>query len=317
MPLPGKLKHFLWRLANNSLPLRMKLIRKGINLDTRCPVCHRFDEDGGHCFLKCKNVKALWRAANLEEARLQLLKCPNAKWFMIEILEQNEENCMKICTLLWTWWKQRNIANQGQQIRSLGETFSSFQFLFSEFWDFLRKAKEKKCGKMQVWSPPPEGYLKINSDGAFREITNSGGWGFVIRNEIGKALIAGAGTLQDVANPLQVETLAMYHAIQEAAKMGIQKIILETDASMLKQALETEMYDGSVLGNLFRDMRLLIRFSFLSCNIHNCPRSCNMVAHQLAAYGANQERGKYQVWLDPFPSHVRNIIAGVCPACVS
>ena len=317
IPLPGKVKHFLWRLANNSLPFRMKLKRKGINLDTRCPVCYRLDEDGGHCFLKCKHVKAFWREAELEEIRLQLLKCPDAKWFIIHILDQNEENCMKIGTLLWIWWKERNTANQGKRIRNLGEILYSFQFLFSQFWEHLKKRKEKKQSKMQVWSPPPEDFLKINSDGAFREMTRSGGWGFILRNEMGKALIAGAGPLHDIANPLQAEAMAMYHAIQEVARMGCQNLILETDASILRQALTSDMYDNADLGNLFRDMRLLIRLSFKCCIIQNCPRTCNIVAHQLAAYGAVQEREAYQVWLDPFPTAVKNVIAGVCPACVN
>lgn len=52
-----KIKQFLWRFSHNSLPLRMNIARRGVELDTRCPVCGRLDEDGGHCFLKCKMVK--------------------------------------------------------------------------------------------------------------------------------------------------------------------------------------------------------------------------------------------------------------------
>ena len=28
-----------------------------MRLDTLCPACRRLDEDGGHCFLKCKLVR--------------------------------------------------------------------------------------------------------------------------------------------------------------------------------------------------------------------------------------------------------------------
>ncbi|KAF8732917.1 hypothetical protein HU200_015267 [Digitaria exilis] len=37
-----------------------------MDIDTRCPVCWRFDEDGGHCFLKCK--MAWWDARNKANA---------------------------------------------------------------------------------------------------------------------------------------------------------------------------------------------------------------------------------------------------------
>lgn len=42
-------------------------------LDKICPVCHLLNEDDGHCFLKCKMVKAVWQSAQLEEERTQLV----------------------------------------------------------------------------------------------------------------------------------------------------------------------------------------------------------------------------------------------------
>jgi hypothetical protein len=43
------------------------------------------------------------------------------------------------------------------------------------------------------WKKPAEGILKLNSDGAFREASKDGGWGFVIRNHQGRVIRAGAG----------------------------------------------------------------------------------------------------------------------------
>ena len=54
IPLPNKILHFLWRVMTYNLPLRTMLQSRGMEVDTRCPVCVRLDEDGGHCFLKCK-----------------------------------------------------------------------------------------------------------------------------------------------------------------------------------------------------------------------------------------------------------------------
>jgi hypothetical protein len=45
-----KVKHFLWRFTHNSLPLRKNISRRGMDIDTRCPVCWRLDEDGGTVF---------------------------------------------------------------------------------------------------------------------------------------------------------------------------------------------------------------------------------------------------------------------------
>ena len=54
--------------------------------------------------------------------------------------------------------------------------------------------------KQQRWEPPPEDVYKINTDGAFRAVTNQGGWGFVVRNRVGDFLEGGCGNLRRVAS---------------------------------------------------------------------------------------------------------------------
>lgn len=61
LQVPGKLSMFLWRLVHNTLPTRMNIKRKRIDLDTRC----RLDEHSGHLSLKTKKVKAVWREQGL------------------------------------------------------------------------------------------------------------------------------------------------------------------------------------------------------------------------------------------------------------
>lgn len=48
---PARVHHFLWRFAHNSHPMFCDVERLGIELDTRCVLCHRQSEDGGHLFL--------------------------------------------------------------------------------------------------------------------------------------------------------------------------------------------------------------------------------------------------------------------------
>jgi hypothetical protein len=58
-PCAPKTKQFLWRLAHNSLPWKCNIRRRGMDLDTLCPMCKRLDEDGGHLFLRSKPVSRL------------------------------------------------------------------------------------------------------------------------------------------------------------------------------------------------------------------------------------------------------------------
>jgi hypothetical protein len=60
----GIIKHFLWRFAYNSHPLRMN--RRGMDIDTRCVICQRLNEDGAHLFFKCKTIAQVWIILGLE-----------------------------------------------------------------------------------------------------------------------------------------------------------------------------------------------------------------------------------------------------------
>jgi hypothetical protein len=104
---------FLWRLGHNSLPVKMNLKRRGLDLETLRPMCHRLDEDCGHIFLKCKFAKSVWREANLESVRGLLLDCANASQSLEALLNLDENSRLLSITLLWKIWSARNSVNAG------------------------------------------------------------------------------------------------------------------------------------------------------------------------------------------------------------
>lgn len=88
LPIPGKVLMFLWHLAHNSLPTRMNIKRKRhVELDNLCQMCSMLDEDGGHLFLRCKKVEAIWREQGLEDVRLKLCECLDPKEVLLKLLE--------------------------------------------------------------------------------------------------------------------------------------------------------------------------------------------------------------------------------------
>lgn len=121
------------------------------------------------------------------------------------------------------------------------------------------------------WSPPPEDALKINTDGSFKEKSFSGGWGFTICNNTGSLIAAGAGNLVRVSSPLHAEAHAMLQAAIIASQMGCQNVIFGTDSVALKQAVNSEDYDLSSLGAMFREIKFHLRLGFHDVTVVNCP----------------------------------------------
>lgn len=79
-------------------------------------------------------------------------------------------------------------------------------------------------GQRARWKKPPEGVLKLNSDGAFSKERKTGGWGFVIRDDQGQVIKAGAGGEGALLDAFHSELLGCAAGLQEAARLGISHI---------------------------------------------------------------------------------------------
>lgn len=163
------------------------------------------------------------------------------------------------------------------------------------------------------WKEPPEGLYKINCDGAFLPEICKGGWGFIIRNNAGLVAAAGAGASEFFMNAQHAETMACFKGIEHAARMGLDKIIVETDAASIVDAIRNSDCNRSSYVMTIREIRVRLNYDFSFSCISHCPWACNSVAHILAAIGLNCEFG-HLVWYESVPEHVSALLSRELPS---
>jgi hypothetical protein len=308
LPCPMKVKQFVWRLTHDSLPLRMNIKRRGVKLDPICPVCLRLDEVGAHTFLNCKVMKNCWRSLQLEDIRLKLCGCANAREVVWSILELNTDQ--KLCALIlcWQWWSARNKVNAGDKGRSATEVCSTVHRWVNDSKEFYLKGT-CTCVKQAIkWRKPEGDTIKINTDGAYFPGTSHGGWGFIARDADGDVRGTGYGHLRNIRDPLRAEAEACLKALYTAAEWGMTKIHIETDSTTLAEALQTNKYDRTAAGAIFKDARAFMRLNFQSCICSFSPRACNLAAHKLAAMGASSEPDSFVILAEAAPDDVRLLV---------
>lgn len=125
MACSSKIKMFVWRLAHDSLAVRANLSRKGMVLDDlRCPMCgHACARDSAHLFIKCKKVKEVWRALELECIRGRLEATASACEALDIIWGLPEQKRMEVFHFMWHWWNNRNKKRNGEKER-LGQVIA-------------------------------------------------------------------------------------------------------------------------------------------------------------------------------------------------
>jgi hypothetical protein len=264
--------------------------------DTRCVMCSRHIEDGGHLFFNCKAVKQLWSYLALEEHCSLLSEMHSAKDTITYILKLEEGTQLGIVLLLWLWWQERNAVCEGERRRLSNDLAYVVQRMKEEFLE-LHKPKERNLDtRVKGWSRPSGDWVKINSDGSFLPSIGAGGWGFVIRDDSAQVITAGAGNLKHIRDALQAEVAASTQGIKAALEKGMTKVILETDSLILKQALTSDQYRFAEIGGMVLELKTLITGGLNNFICNYVPRTCNKVAHALAAKGSMLPQGDGSRW---------------------
>ena len=98
------------------------------------------------------------------------------------------------------------------------------------------------------------------------------------------------------------------HGVQEAIRLGITGIVLETDASQVKQAFYSDDFDDSAVGGLIAELKFLVLVNFSRFCCVSASGECNRVAHAIAASGYECVEGFGQI-LSSLPDQINVIVA--------
>jgi hypothetical protein len=273
-------------------------------------MCCRLNEDGGHLFFNCKHVRALWKELKLEDFRLRLTSCLDAKDAIALILTANDHVKWRCVALLSVWWRVRNKLNAGESMASPSSAYHQILSLAADFEHHCNKLKKPVAPAGEIkWKPPEQDLLKINTDGSMDLVSRSGGWGFVVRDALGEVAGAGAGYMAHVQDALHTEAEACLHALLLSQAWGISRVHIETDSQQLVQAIEGSDQDLARNGAIFREIKFQLSLNFFIFRISYCPRACNRVADAMAAHGGKLGPISQAVWPGCAPDFASVLVA--------
>ena len=65
IPVPHKIRHFMWRACCNALPMKDNLLRRKITQEELCKDCKGASETVGHVLWGCPKAKEAWECSKL------------------------------------------------------------------------------------------------------------------------------------------------------------------------------------------------------------------------------------------------------------
>jgi len=102
-------KIILWRILQNSLPVRSELNKRGIQCSTLCPRCNAKIETITHTFMQCPKVFRIWFGSSLTIKFPEQSNLIFTDWLFDFIIHNDESALINIATILYNIWFARNI----------------------------------------------------------------------------------------------------------------------------------------------------------------------------------------------------------------
>ena len=152
--------------------------------------------------------------------------------------------------------------------------------------------------------------FKINIDATLNVHGQMSGLGVVIRDCNGQVMASLCSQLGVCYSPEIAEVLAIRRGLRLAMETGLVPVVLESDASVVVNAIGSQDRSSYDVGIIIHDISCLLRSPCFN-SISFVPRLANKVAHGLAKL-ALRFVGE-SVWLEDCPLSVESLVLDDCP----
>lgn len=296
LPVPGKIKHFLWRACSDSLPTKQNLWRRKTVGCPKCEVCNSYPENTIHALWDCEDIRDVWeRDFNWIDRGKAARGSFVDLWEMLGIRPDTRE---LFAVTAWHLWNRRNKARLKHPISPLNHVPTEAHHYLSEYKKFNRVTVKHHKPRTVRWKPTDAHHFKTNFDGAFFAETGEAGIDVVIRNNTGQVKAALSEKIHAPASVTVLEMLAARRAAAFTREMGIENCILEGDSQIVIKALQDGDMTFSESGHLLQDTLSHLN-SIKNWSLSHSLRQGNAVADALA------KRAKFSfplpIWLESVP----------------
>ena len=245
LKLPAKVRIFAWRACIDGLPTRLNLVKRGLNVGADCPLCGKVVESTSHALIFCNKISEVWW--NWQNCPINLLAVNKSFVDLaLEILDAGSPNDLE--TLFVTAWAVSYNRNQVVHESMCSPHFQIWNLAVRTQVDFKNAALfcmvQQQLGSDVGWAVPPPDVYKINVDGATAGNGCRSTVGVVIRDCRGLVVATACRVLNGDYGVAVIEALAVEEGIRLATEMELQRIIVESNACVVVDAINQSNDNG-------------------------------------------------------------------------
>ncbi|KAL8135927.1 hypothetical protein AgCh_010516 [Apium graveolens] len=286
LPIPHKMRYFLWRVYRNNIPVRNLLRSRGVQTTILYPMCNVDIEHVRHLFLECQYVKTCWGCleSTFDVSGVEVL----STWVLERMGSESEERLMKLVKAMWgIWWARNRRVWENKVVPPL-RAIETCSKMISEWQATQEKAQSSVMGGGRLgnrgvikWQPPLLGWHKANVDAAIQIGASEFKVGMVIRNANGEFVEGLQKSINEEMSVLEAEAVGVYEALCWLMRLGLRKVIVESYSLVIVNALLNNTTFVSEVGTIFENCRSIFR-QRSDFKVQHVRRQANKVTHNIA-----------------------------------
>ncbi|XP_038687586.1 uncharacterized protein LOC119986972 [Tripterygium wilfordii] len=300
--VPQRVTVFIWQLTHQRIMCNSERFKRRFTGDPSCKLCSGVDEDVNHIFRRCPRAKQFWQAILPDQELSFQADLGFNDWLHYNICGRDARNLSSnwaamFAVILWCLWKWRNEYVFNDKVLSLAVKVEWFQLHMAEieraFANQLQlngiSVNKRVMLEFVGWSPPPDGWVKLNTDGCCKGMTGLAVGGGLVRDVRGRWLI-GFSINIGICSAVEAELWAVFEGLSLAWQNGFRKVFLETDSLVVASWLQDGCVPNIPISNLIYKCCDLLKKDW-EVNICHVLREGNRCADLLANLALKHDRG--------------------------
>jgi ribonuclease HI len=261
-----------------------------------------------HILWQCQSSRDVWSLGNRAVQKSAI--CGGSFKEVLENLFQkcSQDDMEQVAGLARRIWLRRNEV-------VFGGLLSSPQFLLQRTDQAIADFKLAQGTRAMLiegltipgsthWTAPSQEWIKANWDAALSQQRNRMGLAAVVRDWMGKLVVASCTTQMGCPDPSTAEALSALRAIKICKALSMMKIHLEGDTKVVIDALLNGEEDRSQMGNAIEDIKEELR-TVPHWKVSFVRKDGNKVAHVLSKTTLKCDLD--QEWVEP-PNYIRDLL---------
>ncbi|KAL0285633.1 UNVERIFIED_CONTAM: hypothetical protein Sangu_2770000 [Sesamum angustifolium] len=245
-----RFKLLIWRILFDALPTKFRLNQIFPVSNLECPLCDAGCEDSHHLLLECAFTERIWFSSKWKFRLFPFRHLSVSEWFLTITGKdqrflppnstQEEFITFWIAVLDLIWRNRNNILHGKPKMEPDAVARIAHTHTVEHSQAQVLKSLKASSVVFDKWLPPPEGWLKVNTDAAFSD--GEGMAACVIRNHEGTIICAKSERIW-AHDPTAAEVLALKSAFLILDNAKIDKAIFETDSLLAAAWIKNHLLD--------------------------------------------------------------------------